>query len=362
MSQAILKTDILYEQLREELRKYVPGDKFITSREIMKRYGVSQLIVDQTVARFRNAGLLRVVPGRGTFITEAANKFRGDAPETILFAVPRWVSSDLTLMEEHLNKIRQKVAPIRLLLHNYDYLEQVPVTLPLEEENVKGLAILTSAAPWSSETLCRLEAYAARIPLVVMNRHCGDLPLLAVGTNDVFAGNLAVDHLFNCGHRKIAVLISEPHNGVIRERLNGVVDYAALRGVSCRVIDCGVRSGEYAPDKAYRCVTEVLHEGLDFTALLGVSSDSFVGAANACLNAGLKIPETLSLVTIGSRRVVEIQHPPIDCIDVNLEGQLDAIIEILNAPDRFSPENNPYEYFKPSLVVNGSVKVLKKSK
>ena len=38
MEQAILKTDILYDQLRRELSKYAPGDKFITSREIMKRF------------------------------------------------------------------------------------------------------------------------------------------------------------------------------------------------------------------------------------------------------------------------------------------------------------------------------------
>ena len=31
MEQAILKTDILYDQLRRELSKYAPGDKFITA-------------------------------------------------------------------------------------------------------------------------------------------------------------------------------------------------------------------------------------------------------------------------------------------------------------------------------------------
>ena len=64
MPQAVLKTEILYEQLLEELGRYSPGVQFMTNREIMKRFNVSQLVVDQTVARFRKAGFLRVVPGR----------------------------------------------------------------------------------------------------------------------------------------------------------------------------------------------------------------------------------------------------------------------------------------------------------
>ncbi|MBS1369355.1 MAG: substrate-binding domain-containing protein [Lentisphaeria bacterium] len=358
MNQAILKTDILYDQLRRELSKYAPGDKFITSREIMKRFNVSQLIVDRTVVRFRSAGLLRVVPGRGTFVTEEIGKLHEEVPPTFLFAVPRWNSSDLTLMEQYLEKARKKYVRNRILVHSYDYSERVPAALPLEEENVAGIAMLTSADSWDSGVLYRLEEYASRVPLVVMNRHRGDMQLLSVGVNDTFAGNLAVNHLFNNGHRKIAVLISEPHNGVIRERLNGVLNYAELHGMQCRVLDCGIRSGDYAPEKSYRYFAEVLKNGIDFTALVGVGADSFAGAVNACHNAGIRIPDELSLVTVDSKQNAEIQHPPLDCVDVNLAGQIEAILEILSHPGNYAPDSNPYEYFKPELEINGSVKRL----
>lgn len=358
MNQAILKTDILYDQLRRELSKYAPGEKFITSREIMKRFNVSQLIVDQTVVRFRSAGLLRVVPGRGTYVTEEIGKLNVEVPPTFLFVVPRWNSSDLTLMERHLETIKEQYLPNRLLIHRYDYSENVPFSLPLEAENVKGIAMLTSAGSWDSEILHRLEEYASQVPLVLMNRHRGDLRLLSVGANDTFAGSLAVDHLFKNGHRRIAVLISEPQNGVIRERLNGVLTYAELHDMECRMIDCGIRSGDYAPEKTYHCFAEVLKKGVDFTALIGVSTDSFTGAINACLNAGIVVPETLSLVTIGSKRDAMIQHPRLDCVDLNYEKQLEAILEILTHPEEYTPETNPHEYFKPELVVNGSVRKL----
>lgn len=355
MEQAILKTDILYDQLRRELSKYAPGDKFIASREIMKRFNVSQLIVDRTVVKFRTAGLLRVVPGRGTFVTEEVGRLNTEIPSTFLFAVPRWNSSDLTLMERHLAAVREKYLPTRILVHSYDYSERVPARLPLEEENVAGVAMLTSADSWDSAALRKLEEYASRVPLVIMNRHRGDTRLLSVGVNDTFAGSLAADHLFQYGHRSIAVLVSEPPNGVIRERLNGVLTYAELHGMKCKVLDCGVRSGDYAPDKTYRHFAGVLKRGIDFTGLIGIA-DSLSGAVNACHNAGIRIPEELSVVNIEPGQSAEIHHPPLDCVDVNLEGQIDAILEILSRPDRYAPDNNPFEYFKPAMVVNGSVR------
>lgn len=356
MPQAVLKTDILYEQLLEELGRYSPGVQFMTNREIMKRFNVSQLVVDQTVARFRKAGFLRVVPGRGTFTTDAIRRFRSDAPATYLFAVPRWNSTNLTLMEEYINSLREKYLPKRILIHRFNYEELIPQNLPLVEENVKGVALqVSSSTQWNSHTLKLLEQYMEAVPLVIMNRHHGDISVLTVGADDVFAGTLAASHLFNYGHRKIAVLISEPYGSVIEDRVRGVLNYGKHQGMECVVLNCGVRSGEYAPDKTYRYFLQVIRNRMDFTGMIGISSDSFTGAVNACLNSGIRIPEELSLVTIGHHQTAEIQHPPLDCVDLNMEGQMDAVLELLENPGKFTPVTNPYDYFTPSMIVNGSV-------
>ena len=356
MLQAVLKTDILYEQLLEELSKYSPGDQFMTNREIMKRFNVSQLVVDQTVARFREAGLLRVVPGRGTFTTDRVRRFHSDAPATYLFAVPRWNSTNLTLMDGYINSLREKYSPKRILIHRFNYEDLIPQNLPIMEENVKGVALqVSSSTPWNSQTLKMLEQYMAEVPLVVLNRHHGDISVMTVGADDIFAGNLAASHLYHYGHRKIAVLISEPYGSVIEERVRGVLNYVRQHDMECVVLNSAVRSGEYAPDKTYRYFLGEIHKGFDFTGMIGISSDSFTGAVNACLNSGIRIPEELSLVTIGHHQTAEIQHPPLDCVDLNMEGQIDAVLELLENPGKFTPNTNPYEYFTPSMIVNGSV-------
>ena len=106
MANQILKTDILYNHLLRELAGYATGEKFIATREIMERFKVSQLIVDQAMSRLRREGILEVVRGRGTFIRKAVDGKSMDKPPTILFAVPRWNSGDLRLMEDCLEKLR----------------------------------------------------------------------------------------------------------------------------------------------------------------------------------------------------------------------------------------------------------------
>ena len=58
MSQTALKSDTLHENLVRELSRMAPGEKFMTVRDIMRRYNVSQLIVDRAVNRLCEDGKL----------------------------------------------------------------------------------------------------------------------------------------------------------------------------------------------------------------------------------------------------------------------------------------------------------------
>ena len=358
MTQAILKTDILYEELNREFGNYAPGDQFLTSREIMRRYQVSQLVVDRTLARFRESGMLRSVRGRGLFVTEEVNRVKKTATPCYMLAAPHWPSSDLTLVADYFEEIAPKYAPIRLVYHRYDYAETIPADLPLEEENVRGLAILPSSEYFDAETFHRLENYASRLPLVILGRHLGEFGFLSVNTDDQCAGNLAVNHLRQCGHRHIAVLLSEPHNSVIMDRLRAIQNCAQILNMECDVIDCEVSCGEFAPDKAYRTFEKVIRRGFEFTGLIGIATDSVIGAVNACHNLNIPIPERLSIVSIGSQHSSVICHPPLDLICTDLEEQIDAVLEVLAHPDKYHVSNNPLEYIKPRLVRRESTRDL----
>lgn len=66
----------LYQQLIEELVKYISdenllsGDQIITEPEISRKYGVSRATVRQAIQELVNAGVLVKIHGKGTFIAE----------------------------------------------------------------------------------------------------------------------------------------------------------------------------------------------------------------------------------------------------------------------------------------------------
>lgn len=66
----------LYQQLIEELSKYIsdekllPGDQILTEPEISQKYGVSRATVRQAIQELVNAGVLVKLHGKGTFLAE----------------------------------------------------------------------------------------------------------------------------------------------------------------------------------------------------------------------------------------------------------------------------------------------------
>lgn len=74
----------LYYQLATLLRQkitggdYAPGDQVPPESELVRSYGVSRMTVRQALAELADAGLVRREPGRGTFVTEAADADASD--------------------------------------------------------------------------------------------------------------------------------------------------------------------------------------------------------------------------------------------------------------------------------------------
>ncbi len=328
MIDTVSKHEELYDHLWEELIKLSPGEKFLSIREIMKRYSVSQLIADKTLARFRSDGYLTALPGKGLYASERVKRLDPSMPPSYMLAVPQWISTDIDTLEATVEKLKPQYAGTRLIVHKFDVSNNIPPYLPLLEENVAGLIILPASNLFQYNDIKRLQSFSC--PVVVLGRRKEAMGCLTVGADDVFAGNLAAHHLIENGHRRIAILISEPHNEIIMDRVKAVADYAELRSAEIQYIDCDVKSGEHASDKTYHKFAEYIRKGFDFTGLIGVSGESIQGAINVCLNNGIKIPEDLSIVAIGAENLSATFHPQIDAIAVDYTAQVDKAVSMLD--------------------------------
>ncbi len=347
MDQNRLKTDVLYRDLKRELSRLAPGERFFSVRDLMREHGVSQPVVTRVMERLAAEARLEVIPRKGCFVPQTS--VEPQAPPTYMVAVPNWISPDIDEIQAALHELQPEYSGIRLLLYRFDFRHAIPPELALRTENVRGMLLMPGRVNTLTEgDVAAFNVFRRHGPLVVLCHHLANFNVPSVGLDDMFAGNCAAHHLCNAGHRKIGVLVSEPENSVINDRVAGILNYASLHEMETVLINCGILSGEAPQEKTYRKFEQVIREGFDFTAIAGVSSDSVAGALNACHNYGIAIPQRLGVVVIGNASSSATLYPPLDTVAVGLLNQIRVALEMLRSGELGNKD------IQPVLIDHGS--------
>jgi DNA-binding LacI/PurR family transcriptional regulator len=140
----------------------------------------------------------------------------------------------------------------------------------------------------------------------------------------------AVEHLVELGHRRIAMLsFARPDNTYLplQRRYAGYVNALANAGIALETtwIRSLNRTGEkYRSFSAlgYERMSEWLRDGWEqtgCTAILTHNDDSALGILKALREAGLRVPEDVSVVGFDGTEVAEYSNPTLTTIEVPLE-------------------------------------------
>lgn len=187
----------------------------------------------------------------------------------------------------------------------------------------------------------------------------GDVP--AVVADDAQAIRLAVEHLQAAGHQHIALLCNHPSDaneqvqvGAWRACLDGLVEPSET-----------ARYLASANTPRYQCATplayEVVRRQLDsdwqrVSALVCLGDELALGALAACRDAGRPVPGRMSLVNSGDSALMAYAHPPVTCINVDMERHLELAIAMLEAGVRGDlPASDRLRLVDPHLVERRSV-------
>lgn len=116
----------------------------------------------------------------------------------------------------------------------------------------------------------------------------------SVGIDDMAAAKMAVDHLFECGHRDIAVVGGKlQYRDLVAFRYDGVVQSFKdheLKFDETNYVEC-----KFSMTDAYTVVSKLLAKKR-FTALFAMSDIMAIGAAKAIFDAGLNVPNDISII------------------------------------------------------------------
>lgn len=132
----------------------------------------------------------------------------------------------------------------------------------------------------------------------------------------------AAECLLRNGHRRIALILSEPQSVGSWRRNDAFLAYLRLHGVSPRIIDCEVRSGEASCAKTHDRMTAYLRRyGADFSGCFATSDYSAFGVVSACRECGYGVPEEISVIGAGNIASAACFFPPLTTIAGRSAGQ-----------------------------------------
>ncbi len=296
------------ETLRQEVvtRQWEPGERLPGEHELAERFDVAYMTVRQAVGHLVEAGVLRKVRGKGTFVCTPEDALPMPAtrrPLALVFPANR-LRVDPYYFPELLDGFQQRMERhgVRFSLHNYDQAE-APGVLPA------GSAVACLLIEEAHLHLAERLRDAGHHVLAV-NHYRGRRSIPCVRINDADGVAQAVAYLVSLGHERIGFLRGDAGNLDASDRRRGF--RSAARRHKLRA---ATESGDGFMEAAgYAAAQELLGATKPPTALVCASDLAAVGAMKAARERGRSIPRDVSIVGFGDFSVADFIVPSLTTI------------------------------------------------
>lgn len=329
------------------------GQRSVTISDIAREAGVSV----GTVSHYLNASA-KVAPRTADAVREAMTRLKYE-PNVNARSLRSQVTRTLGLIVPNLN--------------NPFYAELADVIGDQVFKSGYGLLLCSSCEDVEHESLHLTSLHQRRIdgalivatgrsallrgsrrmpfPCVFVDREAVGLP--SVTTDNRLGGRLALEHLLQLGHRRIALAVGDPHVPNIQDRLAGARQVLATHGVS--VADELVIRGSQS------VATGRQADGLwqlddPPTAVFATNDVIALGVWQSCLAAGVRVPEDVSLVGFDDIQWASLTVPPLTTVRQDLAGMTAQALELLSVAIAGEAPHSSTSRIAPALMVRASTR------
>jgi LacI family transcriptional regulator len=197
--------------------------------------------------------------------------------------------------------------------------------------------------------------------------HKLQLPVIAVAghrrisgvTNVVLdhhrAAELALHHLYDLGHRKIAFMRGQPFSSDSDERWRSIVSVAKELGLTIRPeLTVQLDRDLTSPELGYPVVQQLLAHHRSFTALLSFNDMAAIGAVRALHDFQLRVPQDVSVVGFDDIKGAAFMSPSLTTIRQPLYSMGKLAAKVLLDRIRGTAEYPEEIAVEPELIVRES--------
>lgn len=153
------------------------------------------------------------------------------------------------------------------------------------------------------------------LPVVVVAGHRKIEGVTNVVLDQRRAAELALRHLYQLGHRRIAFMRGGSHSSDADDRWECLMAVARELKLSIPpdlIVQLQLRIS--TPELGFEPANELLQRGGDFTAIVCYNDISAIGAIRACMNHGLQVPNDLSIVGFDDIESAAFHNPSLTTI------------------------------------------------
>ena len=192
------------------------------------------------------------------------------------------------------------------------------------------------------------------LPTVVISGHRSHPGVTNIVLNHDHAAHVALEHLVQLGHERIAFIKGQPYSADSETRWKAIERAAASLGIAVHeelVIQLEIDT--FSPYVGYPVVRRLLQKTRDFTALFAYNDLSAIGALRALRDSGLRVPEDVSVVGFDDINSAAFQIPSLTTVRQPLDKMGAIAGEVLL--ERIRGGKDPVEIIiDPELVVRES--------
>jgi LacI family transcriptional regulator len=313
------KYRVIEDWLRAQIDdgRLAPGSKLPSEHDLARTLGVAYMTVRSAINVLVRDGLLQRVHGKGTFVM--AHAAPESSAETLALVVPSlsllWNVAGLYYFPPIVQGFCSEATRL-----GYE---------PVVMSGSKEFFSLTSEHPSrcagmacmlvTQEDVRTIEHLRDRsTPVVAINSYRGRRLISCVAADQAQGAVQVVKLLAQLGHRRIAFLDGPPGNLGASERLRGFREGMARHHLEPMPVD-DTGPLDYSDHSGLVRTRRILAQEPRPTAIFAAGDALAAGAVQAAREAGLSVPDDLSVVGFGDFHLAQHVHPTLTTAHLPLE-------------------------------------------
>ena len=334
-----------------------PNDRFLTEKQLCEIHNVSRQTVRQALMLLESENVIVRVRGSGTFVGSRSSV---TSPVTVRGSIGVISTYFSDYIFPHIVTGVESVlgaagCTMQLAITHNQVFEETQALESMLANGVQGLIVEPSKSALPNPNM---ELYARlkreNIPLVFFNAKYSWADQPCVAMDDVAAGRIVTNYLFDCGHREIAGIFAlDDIQG--HKRYSGYMDSCLAHGVGTSERNVIWFSTSEQNDMFTYSADKLLELLRGKTAVVCYNDKLAINLLKLCRENGIRVPEDISVVGIDDSRYAAICEVPLTTVHHPQKKLGEAAAEMLLKMVDKHGEPKDDMLFTPELVVRESV-------